>query len=66
MLVLSRSRESEIYIGSDIMIRVLAIHKRQVTLGIEAPSGIRIRRKEVMPIRQDTEPAGVHLFSRSQ
>ncbi|MGA2258266.1 MAG: carbon storage regulator, partial [Thermoguttaceae bacterium] len=61
-----RSRETEICIGSDITIRVLAIHKSQVTLGIEAPGTVRIRRQEVVPIRQGAEPAGVQPFSRSQ
>ena len=66
MLVLSRGRETEIYIGSDITIRVLAIHKRQVTLGIEAPSGLRILRQEVVPVHQQIEHAGLHTLSRSQ
>jgi len=51
MLVLSRRLETEIRIGSDITIRVLEIHKRQVKLGIEAPSAVRIRRREVVPVR---------------
>ena len=38
MLVLSRRGDKEIYIGPDITIKVLEIHKRQVKLGIEAPS----------------------------
>jgi carbon storage regulator len=50
MLVLSRKRETEIYIGPEITIRVLEIHKRQVKLGIEAPHGFSVRRGEVPPI----------------
>ena len=66
MLVLSRRRETEICIGSDIMIRVLAIHKRQVTLGIEAPDGVHIRRQEVVPVCQESEPSGVQPLLRNQ
>ena len=44
MLVLSRKRETEIRIGSDITIKVLAIHNRQVKLGIQAPSGYSVAR----------------------
>ena len=47
MLVLSRDRDSEICIGPDITIRVLEIHKRQVKLGIEAPSGFSVWRGEL-------------------
>ena len=66
MLVLSRGRETEICIGSDITIRILAIHKRQVKLGIEAPSGVPIRRQEVVPKYQQSKPSGVHPLARSQ
>ena len=44
MLVLSRRCATEIYIGPDIIIKVLEIHKRQVKLGIEAPSGFSVWR----------------------
>ncbi|MGO9110305.1 MAG: carbon storage regulator [Thermoguttaceae bacterium] len=66
MLVLSRGRESENRIGSDITIRVLAIHGRHVTLGIEAPGGVRIRRKEIAPVSQDGLRTVVHPLFRSQ
>ena len=66
MLVLSRGRETEICIGSDITIRVLAIHNRQVKLGIEAPSDVPIRRREVVPVGQENEPSDVHPLFRSQ
>jgi carbon storage regulator len=49
MLVLSRNCDAEIIIGPDITIKVLGIHKRQVKLGIEAPSGISVRRGELPP-----------------
>ncbi len=48
MLVLSRGCGSEIYIGPEITIRVLEIHKRQVKLGIEAPNAFSIWRGELI------------------
>jgi carbon storage regulator len=56
MLVLSRRRASEIYIGPDIVIRVLEIHKRQVKLGIDAPSGLAVRRGELLSIPDPGKP----------
>jgi carbon storage regulator len=47
MLVLSRNCDTEVHIGSDITIRVLAIHKRHVKLGIDAPTGLSIWRAEI-------------------
>ncbi len=64
MLVLSRGRESEICIGSDVTVRVLAIHKRHVTLGIEAPGGVRILRRELAPESQESLPAVAHPLRR--
>ena len=49
MLVLSRRCDSEIFIGPDITIKVLEIHKRQVKLGIEAPIAFPVWRGEVSP-----------------
>jgi carbon storage regulator CsrA len=57
MLVLSRTCETEVCIGSDITIKVLEIHKRQVKLGIAAPSGLSIRRGEILPITDRGDPA---------
>jgi carbon storage regulator len=57
MLVLSRKSEAEICIGSDITVKVLEIHGRQVKLGIEAPSGFSVRRAEVLPITDRGDPA---------
>ena len=63
MLVLSRGRDTEITIGAEITIRVLAIRKSQVTLGIEAPGTVRILRKELAPVRQESGTAVVHPLS---
>ncbi len=66
MLVLSRRCETEIYIGSDITIKVLEIHKRQVKLGIEAPSGLSVRRVKLPPINPRGDPAVAEDRLRSQ
>ncbi len=66
MLVLSRKCQMEIYIGSDITIMVLEIHKRQVKLGIEAPSGLSVRRVKVPPINNRDDPAVAKDRLRSQ
>ncbi len=50
MLVLSRGCHAEIHIGQDITIKVLEIRKRQVKLGIEAPTGLSVWRGELLPL----------------
>jgi carbon storage regulator CsrA len=47
MLVLSRRPDTAIQIGRDIKVRVLSIRNRQVKLGIDAPSGVRVWRDEL-------------------
>ncbi len=47
MLVLTRKSEESIKLGEDITITVLEIKGNQVRLGIQAPSGLRIYRKEL-------------------
>jgi carbon storage regulator CsrA len=47
MLVLSRRRDTAIRIGRDIKVTVLRIRGRQVTLGIDAPTSVRIWRDEL-------------------
>jgi carbon storage regulator len=47
MLVLSRRPETAIHIGRDIKVTVLAIRNRQVKLGIDAPSRVRVWRDEL-------------------
>ena len=49
MLVLSRRSDSTIQIGADVKITVLEIHKGRVTLGIQAPKEISVRRGEPSP-----------------
>ncbi len=47
MLVLSRYNNQSIMIGSDIEIRVIAVHASKVTLGVEAPRRVPVHRKEL-------------------
>ncbi|TXL65005.1 carbon storage regulator CsrA [Cerasibacillus terrae] len=47
MLVLSRKKNESIQIGEDIEIKILAIEGEQIKLGIKAPSGVDIYRKEI-------------------
>ena len=47
MLVLSRRCDAAIQIGREIKVTVLSIRNRQVKLGIDAPSSVRIWRDEL-------------------
>ena len=48
MLVLSRNVNEEIVIGDDITIMVVRVHGGKVRIGISAPDGVRIVRKELL------------------
>ena len=48
MLVLSRKLGERIVINNDIVIEVLSIKGNQIRLGINAPSGVRILREELL------------------
>jgi len=52
MLILSRKPEESIIIGDDIEVIVLGFHGDQCRLGIKAPRGIQVDRKEIR-IRKD-------------
>ena len=47
MLVLQREVGEQIRIGKDVVVTVLRTATGRVSLGIEAPPGCRIRRREV-------------------
>lgn len=47
MLVLSRKKDEDIYVGDDVMIKVLDIRGDKVRLGFEAPPHVVINRGEV-------------------
>jgi carbon storage regulator len=47
MLVLSRKRNETIWIGDNIRVTVLEIHRDKIRLGIEAPIDIKVHRSEI-------------------
>ncbi len=47
MLVLSRKRKESIFINDNVVVTVLRIHGGQVKIGIDAPNGVPVHRKEV-------------------
>ncbi|MDD4854226.1 MAG: carbon storage regulator CsrA [Sulfuricurvum sp.] len=54
MLILSRKLDESILIGDSIMLKVVAIDKGVVKLGIEAPSNVRILRSELIRAVEDS------------
>jgi two-component system response regulator len=61
MLVISRSANSAIRIGDNIRIKVLSLHQRRVTIGIDAPPTVQVCREEVAPAIESEEPAASDL-----
>lgn len=47
MLILSRSINQTVNIGSDITVTVLSIQGNQVKLGINAPKNVEVHREEI-------------------
>jgi carbon storage regulator len=60
MLVLSRKISQQIMIGPEIQITVVRIDRNQVRLGIQAPPGLPILRRELVdtPPPRDRRPGG--------
>ncbi len=60
MLVLTRKKDEAIRIGDDILIKVVAVDKNTVRLGIEAPKDLSILREELYEaIREENRKATV-------
>lgn len=57
MLILSRKLEESIVIADSITIKVVAIDKGVVKLGIDAPPEIRILRSELIRAVEDSNKA---------
>lgn len=57
MLILSRKLDESIMIGDSITLKVIAIDKGVVKLGIDAPSHIRILRSELIRAVEDSNKA---------
>lgn len=53
MLVLTRKLGEKIQIGEDISIVIMELKGKQVKLGIEAPSNIKVHREEIYQKIQD-------------
>ena len=53
MLVLTRKLGEKIQIGDDINIVIMEVKGKQVKLGIEAPSNIKVHREEIYQKIQD-------------
>ena len=53
MLVLTRKLGEKIQIGDDISIVIMELKGKQVKLGIEAPSNIKVHRQEIYQKIQD-------------
>ena len=47
MLILERKRGESIFIGSDIVVKVVSLGGKKVRLGIDAPREITVDREEV-------------------
>ncbi len=59
MLVLARKLDESIVIGDDIKVKVIAVEKGVVKLGIEAPSDISILRSELLEDVKDANKAAL-------
>lgn len=53
MLVLRRRRDESIMIGDMIKVMVVDIRSDKVRLGIDAPKGVPVHRKEIWDALQD-------------
>jgi carbon storage regulator len=49
MIVFRRKKRDQIMIGGDIIITVMHIRGSRVSLGIQAPEGVKILRNELAP-----------------
>ncbi len=56
MLVLSRKVGEQILIGNDIVVTVNRIDGNRVSIGIQAPTDVRIVRQELRPFDEVTAP----------
>lgn len=64
MLVLSRKVGEQILIGGDIVVTVNRIDGNRVSLGIQAPSDVRIIREELRPFGDEVAPQPAPIHNR--
>lgn len=55
MLVLTRKESETIYIGDDVVIKVIQTGRGSIKIGIEAPAAVRVLRGEVVEEAQQAE-----------
>jgi carbon storage regulator CsrA len=66
MLVLARKLEESIVINDDIIVKVIAIEKGVVKLGIDAPSEVSIVRDELIENVKDANKEAVKEISTNE
>jgi carbon storage regulator len=50
VLVLSRKEQEQIVVGQDVVVTVVSIKGDKVRLGIQAPAGVPVFRKELLDV----------------
>lgn len=53
MLALTRKEQQEIFIGRDIIVRIVSVSGNRVQLGIEAPNDVPVFREELLQEQQE-------------
>lgn len=68
MLILSRKESERIYLGDDVVLTIVRIHGDKVRIGVEAPSDIRILRRELddQTIEASRFPEGLRVSSSDE
>ena len=64
MLILTRRDSERVYLGNDVVLTIVRIGVDKVRIGIEAPSDVRVLRKELI-LPQD-QPANLTVYPESQ
>lgn len=57
MLILSRKLDETVYIGTDVVVKIVRIKGNVVGLGIEAPSNVKVMRSELLSRERPTQDA---------
>lgn len=65
MLILTRRIGESITVGDEIRIQVIDIQGKQVRLGIEAPAGLQVHRREIYEkiLKENLEAAKIGVDS---
>lgn len=63
MLILSRKESERIYLGDDVVLTIVRIQGDKVRIGVEAPSDVRILRRELQEtdLESGRLPKGVRV-----